>query len=151
MYMRTCLVAVTLAAVVTAAPLPPKAMPKKPADTLPGLWEVLSVEGSAVLGSKPLRLHVKIEGEKWSFLRDDGTGKLTTSSTYLMALDARAAPIALDLKRTADTDPIAKGLIRVDGDRLQFIFTVGGLERPREVKLSGGREMLYTLKRVSKP
>jgi uncharacterized protein (TIGR03067 family) len=151
MYMRTCLVAVTLTLFVTAAPLPPKATPKKPADALPGLWEVMSVEGAAVLGAKPLRLHVKIEGEKWSFLRDDGSGKLMPTSTYVMALDARAAPVALDLKRTADTDPIAKGLIQVDGDRLQFIFTVGGLERPRAVKLSGGREMLYTLKRVSKP
>jgi uncharacterized protein (TIGR03067 family) len=141
---------VTLAATITAAPLP-KATPKKPADALPGLWEVLSVEGAATLGPKPLRLHVKIEEGKWSFLRDDGTGKLMTSTTYLMALDARSAPITLDLKRTADTAPIAKGLIRVDGDRLQFIFTVGGLERPREVKLSGGREMLYTLKRVSRP
>lgn len=150
--MRALTLLALLASVTAAAPVPAK-KPAKPGGDLLGTWEVLSIDRGGGGGVKgPAKMLVKIEEGKWTFLRDDGTGAFRPSVEYFLRLDVTKTPAWIDLRRrAADDPPMLRGLIRADGDTARMVYALRGSGRPKELKVTGANDALFTLKRVAKP
>jgi uncharacterized protein (TIGR03067 family) len=94
---RALLVAATALGLMAYAPAPfPRPDRKDDSKTLEGTWTVARYEkgGTAIRAAATLK--VRIEGNKWSFLRVDATGT-KPSTAYNFVLEPKKDPRCIDL------------------------------------------------------
>jgi uncharacterized protein (TIGR03067 family) len=149
-----------LAVPVAAAAFPPLPKPKdKPAaakdlrTAIQGRWDVVKLErggtGRAAGEMPKPQVRFKFDGAKVTRTATSGDRKSDVSLT--LELDAKKSPAWLDL--TAGDGPASRrplrGVVKVDGDRMVWVYTTGGGKRLDKVDGElPARYFRYTLKRV---
>ena len=134
---RLLLAAAAMTGLIGFAPLPVD--PKKPAPSLLGVWEVVSIEGVAGRDTKKdPKEFVRIEKGKWSFERE---GKPYQSFT--MTTDEKARK--LDLAEPGK--PPFLGIYKIEGDQLLWSYQSNG-KRPSGFKPMSREHTTLKLRRV---
>jgi uncharacterized protein (TIGR03067 family) len=151
---RALIVAMVAVFGLTAfAPAPfPKPNRKDDVKGLAGTWTVTRYErgGTAVARAAGSALKVRIEGNKWSFLRVNATGRMPTVS-YTITLDPKKAPRCIDLTKAA---PLAGaisntllGIYRFEGNdrnKVQVVFNTFGVTT-RPASFDGADRQAYVM------
>jgi uncharacterized protein (TIGR03067 family) len=120
--------------------------PKKLTESMQGEWTVASMTKEEHPEVKDLAITVRIDGNKMTTLAKAQVGAVATYT-----IDTTTTPFAFDMKRTEGDDdyPPAKGIIRVEKDKLVICSAIGEGERPKEFRATKGT-ILMVLERAKK-
>ncbi len=138
MRIRALIIAVAVLGLTAFAPAPfPRPDRKDDLKGLSGTWTVTRYDMGGTAVGLAGTMKVKIEGNKWSFLRVTAAGTMPSTS-YTFTLDAKKDPRLIDLTRTgpglAAGNNKLMGIYRFehkDRDKVQVVFhTFGVAKRP---------------------
>jgi uncharacterized protein (TIGR03067 family) len=142
--MRSTLLLLALCAAALAAPLPPPKPPGK-ADlkALQGEWEAVKHRSGAVFRT-PGAVTITVKDDRLAFLVD---GEMRT--TWVITLDTKKSPRAIDLRRVASKsgaagDMTLLAVYHVEGDSFTFAY---GNERPSDLEGKKPGDWVYVCKR----
>jgi uncharacterized protein (TIGR03067 family) len=144
--MRSILLLLALYAAALAAPLPPPKPPGK-ADlkALQGEWEATNSRAGTALRAGAGGLTITVKEDRLSFLVD---GEMRT--TWVVTLDPKKAPKAIDLRRVASRSGAVgeltlRAVYHVEGD--SFTLAYGNDRRPTDLEGKKAGEWVYVCKR----
>jgi uncharacterized protein (TIGR03067 family) len=142
--MRSILLLLALCAAALAAPLPPPKPPGK-ADlkALQGEWEAVRQRPGALFRPGG-GVTISVKDDRLAFLVD---GEMRT--TWVVTLDPKTAPKAIDLRRIASKsgavgDLTLRAVYHVEGDSFTLVY---GNERPADLEGNKPGEFVYVCKR----
>jgi uncharacterized protein (TIGR03067 family) len=108
--------------------------------SLQGVWTVTRSRPGISDDLPVPTLKVKIEGSKWTFLRDGPQGRVS-SITYEITLDTKHNPPHIDITRTlrGGSPPVTsmRGILRVVGNKVQILYVTGSVAARND--FPGGR------------
>jgi uncharacterized protein (TIGR03067 family) len=128
--MRTLIVFTMLCATLTAAPVP-KVPPKTTFEQMQGEWVCVKCDNGSQKGEIPSERFLKVNKDGAS----DANGDKTILATHGITLDAEATPMRMDLRIEKTT---AKGIVKVEGDRLYWCLSAIGSSSPTTFKGGSG-------------
>ncbi len=150
MRIRALMVALAVLSQTAFAPAPfPKPERKDDLKSLEGTWSVARYE-LAGAARPTAKMKVRIEGNKWTFLRVDAAGT-TPTVTYTFTVDPKKNPRLIDLTHT--TLKVAAGNNKLMGiyrfehkgrDQVQVVFHTFGVDR-RPDGFDGADKQAYLL------
>jgi uncharacterized protein (TIGR03067 family) len=160
MYTRVLFAAVAALGLTAFAPAPfPRPDRKDDIKKLAGTWTVTRYELAGAAMHIGIGLKVRIEGNKWSFLRVNAAGTLPSTS-YTFALDPKKDPRLIDLTLLAVAGRPAggnklMGIYQFDRsdrkNKFQIVFNTFGINvRPAGFDGADRRAYLMILQRDAK-
>ncbi len=127
-------------------PRPGKTSVKGDLASLQGVWTVTRSRPGLKGGYSVATQKVKIDGTKWTFLRDGASGRVS-SLHYEITVDTKHNPPHIDITRTLRSGTISaasmRGIFRVKGNKVEILY-VTGVTRVLDTGL-GGEQVIRTL------